>query len=80
MFDRNFQFNFNAEWIKKHLAKIVIGAVVLILVFSSVRTVGPEEEGVVVQLADITVPNPLALISSSLLASRKCTKYLCSGN
>lgn len=50
MFDRNFQFNFNAEWIKKHLAKIVIGAVVLILVFSSVRTVGPEEEGVVVQL------------------------------
>lgn len=42
--------SFNMNWMKKHLVKIIVGVVLIILIFSSVRTVGPEEEGIVVQL------------------------------
>src|SRR5690554_3630989 len=50
MSDNTYEVNLNLDWIKKHLAKIILGIVVLIIIFTSVRTVGPEEEGVVVQL------------------------------
>jgi modulator of FtsH protease HflK len=36
--------------LRKHLKKIVIGAIVLIVAFTSIHTVGPEEEGVVLRL------------------------------
>ncbi|WP_257666927.1 FtsH protease activity modulator HflK [Parapedobacter tibetensis] len=52
MLDKNYEVNFNPEWIKKYLSKIIIGIVVLIAIFTSFRTVGPEEEGVVVQLGE----------------------------
>nr|HAD51947.1 FtsH protease activity modulator HflK [Algoriphagus sp.] len=35
---------------RKHLRKIVLGFLLLIALFTSIRTVGPEEEGVVIQL------------------------------
>jgi modulator of FtsH protease HflK len=42
-------FDVPPEWNKwkKHIGKIVIGFVLLLVVFSSVKTVGPEEEGIV---------------------------------
>lgn len=36
--------------LKKHLKKIVLGVLLIILVFTSVKTVGPEEEGVVLNM------------------------------
>ncbi|MDO8965580.1 FtsH protease activity modulator HflK [Algoriphagus sp.] len=52
MEEKNYQININPDWIKKYLGKIIIGLLVLVAVFSSVRTVGPEEEGVVTQLGE----------------------------
>lgn len=52
MEDRNYQININPDWIRKYLSKILIGIVLLIGLFSSIRTVGPEEEGVVIQLGE----------------------------
>ncbi len=40
---------FDPEQLKKHIPKIILGLVVLIAVLTSTKTVGPEEEGVVVQ-------------------------------
>lgn len=37
---------------KKYLSKIILGLVVIIMVFSAIKTVGPEEEGVVIQLGE----------------------------
>lgn len=58
MSEKNYEININPDWIKKYLGKIVIGLFLLIAIISSVRTVGPEEEGVVVQLGEYnrTVP------------------------
>ncbi|MHA7128124.1 FtsH protease activity modulator HflK [Algoriphagus namhaensis] len=52
MDDRQFQINVNPDWIKKYLSKILIGILILIGVFTSFHTVGPEEEGVVIQLGE----------------------------
>ncbi|GAB2618206.1 FtsH protease activity modulator HflK [Belliella aquatica] len=52
MSEKNYEININPDWIKKYLGKIVIGLFLLIAIFSSIRTVGPEEEGVVVQLGE----------------------------
>jgi modulator of FtsH protease HflK len=52
MEQKNYQINIDPDWIKKYLGKILIGLLVLIAIFSSVRTVGPEEEGVVIQLGE----------------------------
>lgn len=52
MADNQFEINFNPEWIKRYLVKILIGLAVVILVFTAVKTVGPEEEGVVIQLGE----------------------------
>lgn len=49
---KNYQININPDWIRKYLSKILIGLILLIGLFSSIRTVGPEEEGVVIQLGE----------------------------
>jgi modulator of FtsH protease HflK len=36
--------------LRKHLGKIIIGAIALVIIVTSVHTVGPEEEGVVLRL------------------------------
>jgi membrane protease subunit HflK len=45
-------FDVPPEWNrwKKHIGKIAIGFVLLLVVFSSIKTVGPEEEGIVLFL------------------------------
>lgn len=40
---------FDPQQLRKHIPKIILGLVVLIAVLTSTKTVGPEEEGVVVQ-------------------------------
>jgi len=52
MSEKQFEINIDPDWIKKYLSKIILGLVVIILVFSAVKTVGPEEEGVVIQLGE----------------------------
>ncbi|KPQ18610.1 MAG: membrane protease subunit HflK [Algoriphagus marincola HL-49] len=52
MEDKIYQININPDWIRKYLSKILIGVVLLIGLFSSIRAVGPEEEGVVIQLGE----------------------------
>ena len=50
MSNKEFEINIDPDWIKKYLNKIIFGFLFLILIFTSVKTIGPEEEGVVVQL------------------------------
>lgn len=52
MFDKSYEVNFYWQWVKKYRYRLIIGVVALILIFTSVRTVGPEEEGVVIQLGE----------------------------
>lgn len=40
---------FDPQQLRKHIPKIILGLVVLITALTSIKTVGPEEEGVVVQ-------------------------------
>ena len=49
MSEREFEININPDWLKKYLGKILIGIFLFVMVITSVKTVGPEEEGVVVQ-------------------------------
>jgi membrane protease subunit HflK len=50
--------------LRKHLTKIIVGVIVLIVALTSIHTVGPEEEGVVLRLGkyDRTVPPGLNFI------------------
>src|SRR5690606_7609993 len=50
MSDKEFEININPDWIKKYLSKVLIGIFLLVMLFTSIKTVGPEEEGVVVRL------------------------------
>lgn len=52
MSDNQFEININPDWIKKYLSKIILIVVALILLFTTIKTVGPEEEGVVIQLGE----------------------------
>lgn len=52
MEQKNYQINIDPDWVKKYLGKIVIGIFILVAIFSTVKTVGPEEEGVVIQLGE----------------------------
>ncbi|EPR69678.1 FtsH protease activity modulator HflK [Cyclobacterium qasimii] len=52
MSEKQFEINIDPDWIKKYLSKIILGLVVIIMVFSAIKTVGPEEEGVVIQLGE----------------------------
>lgn len=45
-----YEININPDWIKKYLGKFIIGIIVLIILGTAIKTVGPEEEGVVIQL------------------------------
>jgi modulator of FtsH protease HflK len=46
----NYQLQYYLYLLRKHLRKIFLGLVLLILIITSVKTVGPEEEGVVLNL------------------------------
>jgi len=50
MANRNFEVNIDPDWIKKYLRKIILVLIILYAAFSSIYTVGPEEEGVVIQM------------------------------
>ncbi|WP_143959368.1 FtsH protease activity modulator HflK [Litoribacter populi] len=52
MSDREYEININPDWIKMYLGKIVVGLLLLVGIFTAVKTVGPEEEGVVVRLGE----------------------------
>lgn len=42
-----YDFEKAERWVKKHLLNLVMGVVLIIIAFSAIKTVGPEEEGVV---------------------------------
>ncbi|QDH79289.1 FtsH protease activity modulator HflK [Echinicola soli] len=50
MSNRNFNINIDPDMIKRNLRKIILGLVIIIAAFSAIHTVGPEEEGVVIQM------------------------------
>lgn len=50
MSNQEFPISYYLYLLKKHLKKIVLGVLLIILVFTSVKTVGPEEEGVVLNM------------------------------
>ncbi|MBS9523502.1 FtsH protease activity modulator HflK [Litoribacter ruber] len=52
MSEREYEININPDWIKMYLGKIVLGLLILVGIFTAVKTVGPEEEGVVVRLGE----------------------------
>lgn len=49
MEDRNYEVNIDPDWIKKFAPRIIGGFILLAAVVTGVKTVGPEEEGVVIQ-------------------------------
>ncbi|MGM0573589.1 MAG: FtsH protease activity modulator HflK [Bacteroidota bacterium] len=49
MNDQELQFQRTMAMLKKHAKKVIIGLIVLIALLTSVKTIGPEQEGVVVQ-------------------------------
>lgn len=50
MAENKYEINIDPDWIKKYLGRIILGFLVLVAAFTSTKTVGPEEEGVVIQL------------------------------
>jgi membrane protease subunit HflK len=50
MAENKYEINIDPDWIKKYLGRIVLGFFVLVAAVTSTKTVGPEEEGVVIQL------------------------------
>jgi modulator of FtsH protease HflK len=50
MSDNRFEINIDPDWIKTNAVKIIGGFLLVIAIFTSTKTVGPEEEGVVVLL------------------------------
>jgi membrane protease subunit HflK len=50
MAENKYEINIDPDWIKKYLGRIVLGFLVLVAAVTSTKTVGPEEEGVVIQL------------------------------
>ncbi len=52
MSENEYRINIDPDWIKKYLNKIILGFILLFGLVSAVKTVGPEEEGVVVQLGE----------------------------
>ncbi|GAB3203520.1 membrane protease subunit HflK [Pontibacter aydingkolensis] len=50
MAEPNYQMQYYMYLLKKHFRKILLGLFVLILLLTSIKTVGPEEEGVVIHL------------------------------
>ncbi|GGF19029.1 FtsH protease activity modulator HflK [Echinicola rosea] len=58
MSNRNFNINIDPDMIKRNLRKIILGLLIIVAAFSAIHTVGPEEEGVVIQMGKYnrTVP------------------------
>ncbi|UJP66038.1 FtsH protease activity modulator HflK [Mongoliitalea daihaiensis] len=50
MEDKNYEINIDPDWIKKFAPKIIVGFILLAAIVTGIKTVGPEEEGVVIQL------------------------------
>ncbi|EOZ96134.1 HflK protein [Indibacter alkaliphilus LW1] len=50
MSDNRYEINIDPDWVKKYALRIVVGFLLLAAAVTSTKTVGPEEEGVVVQL------------------------------
>jgi membrane protease subunit HflK len=50
MAENRYEINIDPDWIKKYASKIFLGFLILLALVTSTKTVGPEEEGVVVQL------------------------------
>ncbi|TVP48552.1 MAG: FtsH protease activity modulator HflK [Mongoliibacter sp.] len=50
MSDNKYEINIDPDWVKKYALRIVVGFLLLAGAVTSTKTVGPEEEGVVVQL------------------------------
>lgn len=50
MSENRYEINIDPDWVKRYAGRIVIGFLLLVGVVTSTKTVGPEEEGVVVQL------------------------------
>lgn len=50
MSENRFEINIDPDWIKTNAIKIIGGFLLVIAIFTSTKTVGPEEEGVVVLL------------------------------
>ncbi len=52
MNEQEIQFQRTMDMLKKHAKKVIIGLIVLIALLTSVKTIGPEQEGVVVQFGE----------------------------
>lgn len=50
MEEKNYEINIDPDWFKKYAPKIIGGFILLAAVVTGIKTVGPEEEGIVVQL------------------------------
>lgn len=50
MEEKNYEINIDPDWVKNYGARIVAGFVLLAAMVTGIKTVGPEEEGVVIQL------------------------------
>ncbi|EKB49775.1 FtsH protease activity modulator HflK [Cecembia lonarensis] len=50
MSDNKYEINIDPDWFKKYALRIVAGFLLLAALVTGVKTVGPEEEGVVIQL------------------------------
>jgi membrane protease subunit HflK len=50
MNENKYEINIDPDWIKKYAGKIIGGFLLVVAIFTSTKTVGPEEEGVVVLL------------------------------
>lgn len=48
------RYDYYIEWIRRYIRQILIGVVVALVLLTSVKTVGPEEEGVVLFLGQFT--------------------------
>ncbi|MCH6199132.1 FtsH protease activity modulator HflK [Aquiflexum sp. LQ15W] len=50
MNENKYEINIDPDWIKKYAGKVIGGFLLVVAIFTSTKTVGPEEEGVVVLL------------------------------
>ncbi len=61
MSDNKYEINIDPDWVKKNAFRIIVGFLILVGLVTSTKTVGPEEEGVVVQLGKYNRTTPPGL-------------------